>query len=75
MNRRSFLLAMACLSGFFAMVSCTVTMEVDKPEEALKSVSFEKVRMEDEFWLPRLEIQKKTLVPFSLEKNSFSDSI
>jgi hypothetical protein len=42
--------------------------DVEKPDETLQSVSFEKVRLEDDFWLPRLKIQKETLVPFSLEK-------
>ena len=39
-----------------------------RPEEALHPVSFEKVTLQDDFWLPRLKIQKETLVPFSLEK-------
>jgi DUF1680 family protein len=47
--------------------SCSIP-DVKKPEEALQAVSFEKVRLEDEFWLPRLKTQKETLVPFSLEK-------
>lgn len=49
------------------VISCTVS-DVPKPDESLQSVSFEKVRLEDDFWLPRLKIQKETLVPFSLEK-------
>ena len=36
--------------------------------EQLSSVSFERVSLEDDFWLDRLRIQKKTLVPFSLSK-------
>ena len=39
-----------------------------KVEEALTPVSFEKVTLNDNFWLPRLHIQKKTLVPFALQK-------
>ena len=31
-------------------------------------MTFEKVTLEDNFWLPRLKTQKETLVPFSLEK-------
>ncbi|MBQ9746656.1 MAG: hypothetical protein IJW21_07505, partial [Clostridia bacterium] len=31
-------------------------------------ISFEKVTLNDRFWLPRLKTQKETLVPFSLEK-------
>ncbi|MBR5891905.1 MAG: hypothetical protein IKZ18_07730, partial [Bacteroidaceae bacterium] len=39
-----------------------------KVEEALNPVSFEKVALNDNFWLPRLKTQKETLVPFSLGK-------
>ena len=39
-----------------------------KEKESLSPVSFEKVTLEDSFWLPRLKTQKETLVPFSLEK-------
>ena len=39
-----------------------------KVEEALNPVSFEKVALTDNFWLPRLKTQKETLVPFSLGK-------
>lgn len=39
-----------------------------KVEEALTPVPFHQVTLEDDFWLPRLINQKKTLVPFSLEK-------
>lgn len=48
-------------------MSCN-EVSVEKPQEALKPVTFEKVTLEDEFWLPRLQTQKETLVPFSLEK-------
>lgn len=42
--------------------------QIEKPDEALRPITFEKVTLEDEFWLPRLKTQKETLVPFSLEK-------
>ena len=57
---------MACVSVLFA--SCCHQSACNKPAEALQPVSFEKVRLEDNFWLPRLKTQKETLVPFSLEK-------
>ena len=47
-------------------ISCDRT-QVDKPDQTLEPVSFEKVKLQDEFWLPRLITQKETLVPFSLE--------
>ncbi|MBR5283317.1 MAG: glycoside hydrolase family 127 protein [Alistipes sp.] len=41
---------------------------VEREQESLTPVTFEKVALEDDFWLPRLKIQKQTLVPFSLQK-------
>ena len=36
--------------------------------ETLIPVPFQEVTLNDSFWLPRLKTQKKTLVPFALEK-------
>ena len=41
---------------------------LQKVNEPLAPVSFEKVTLQDSFWLPRLKTQKETLVPFSLDK-------
>lgn len=49
------------------LLSCSDTTIV-KEQESLTPISFEKVTLEDQFWLSRLKTQKKTLVPFSLEK-------
>ena len=51
-----------------ALLAVSCADKVEKPVEALTPVTFEKVTLEDEFWLPRLKTQKETLVPFSLEK-------
>ena len=51
-----------------ALLAVSCADKVEKPTEALTPVTFEKVTLEDEFWLPRLKTQKETLVPFSLEK-------
>ena len=48
------------------LVACN--NNIPKVDEALTPVSFEKVTLNDNFWLPRLQIQKKTLVPFALQK-------
>ena len=60
------------VAGFLAttfLISCQNGMKQDaKLEEALTPVTFEKVTLEDDFWLPRLRTQKETLVPFSLGK-------
>ena len=54
------------IAAIATLSSCQQTIE--KPDEALTPVSFEKVTLNDNFWLPRLHTQKKTLVPFSLGK-------
>lgn len=41
---------------------------IEKEKEPLTPISFERVTLEDSFWLPRLKTQKRTLVPFALEK-------
>lgn len=57
------------VSVFTVLCSCTYDLpSVSGPDEALEPVSFEKVTLQDRFWLPRLITQKETLVPFSLEK-------
>lgn len=48
--------------------STMATFEV----QSLRQVPFNKVAFSDNFWLPRLKIQKEVLVPFSLEKTAFS---
>ncbi len=50
------------------MVSCGTQTEVTPYDGALTQISFDKVTLQDDFWLPRLNVQKQTLVPFSLEK-------
>ena len=49
------------------LVSCNEPISL-KDKEPLAPVSFEKVSLQDSFWLPRLMTQKETLVPFSLDK-------
>ena len=46
---------------------CWVTAGYGQAVKGLTPVTFEKVRMEDSFWLPRLKRQKSTLVPFALK--------
>ena len=57
--------------GAIAVVSCQTTT-IERESEPLTPMSFEKVTLEDDFWLPRLKTQKEVLVPFSLEKTRFS---
>ena len=57
-----------------ALVSCSqpATTDVAPYEGTITQIPFQKVSLDDSFWLPRLETQKKTLVPFSLEKTSYA---
>ena len=48
------------------------TQIIEREVEPLTPMSFEKVTLEDDFWLPRLQIQKQTLVPFSLDKTAYA---
>ena len=43
-----------------------------KEKEALTPITFEKVTLQDQFWLPRLKTQKQTLAPFALEKTELA---
>ena len=36
----------------------------------VEPISFEKVQLADEFWLPRLRTQRRVLVPFAFEQTS-----
>lgn len=58
----SVMLAAAAFSA-----SCTRNSEIT-PDAPLTPVTFEKVKVEDDFWLSRMQIQKAVLVPFALEK-------
>lgn len=54
------------------LLSCAERVDAPAHEGALTQIPFEKVKIEDNFWLPRLKTQKKTLVPFSLEKTEYA---
>ena len=53
---------------FMAVIAALcVTAGNAQPASGLTPVTFEKVKMADSFWLPRLQRQKSTLVPFALK--------
>ena len=61
------------LSITFVFVSCCgEDVSAPKVEEPLTQISFQDVALNDNFWLPRLKIQKEVLVPFSFEKTEFA---
>ena len=44
----------------------------EQREKSLTQIPFNRVELNDNFWLPRLKIQKEVLVPFALQKTEFS---
>ncbi|MBQ2033154.1 MAG: glycoside hydrolase family 127 protein, partial [Alistipes sp.] len=69
LNRRFIGVALVCACAGIAVAACSgEDVSNTKVEESLTQIPFNQVTLTDNFWLPRLQIQKKTLVPFSLEK-------
>ena len=56
------------LGGVLMLSSC-LNETVVKEQESLTPISFEKVTLNDRFWLPRLKTQKETLGLFQRERN------
>ncbi|MBQ3198010.1 MAG: glycoside hydrolase family 127 protein [Alistipes sp.] len=68
-NSRFIGLALVCALAGLSSAACSgEDVSAQKVDESLTQIPFNKVTLNDNFWLPRLQIQKKTLVPFSLEK-------
>ncbi|TWT36168.1 Non-reducing end beta-L-arabinofuranosidase [Posidoniimonas corsicana] len=59
------LYAAAALAAISAPLPCPAA---EAPGYPLKPVSFERVRLQDSFWLPRLETQRRVLTPYAFEK-------
>ncbi len=61
---------------FFAVAvySCSTSSKQSAQDSeaavTLAEVPFNKVKLEDHFWLPRIQIEKDTLVPFAFEKTA-----
>ena len=69
LNSRFIGLALVCALAGLSSVACSgEDVSAQKVDESLTQIPFNKVTLNDNFWLPRLQIQKQTLVPFSLEK-------
>lgn len=51
-----------------ACIACSEKQPAPTEDEKLAFVPFNEVKLQDNFWLPRLKIQKDTLVPFALDK-------
>ena len=65
MNIRNFIVT--CMCSALCLSAFDEPMP-QKDQEPLAPITFEKVTLQDSFWLPRLKTQKQTLVPFALEK-------
>ena len=52
----------------FVSIIFNLSLFIANGQEILNPVPFNEVKLEDNFWLPRLQTQKEVLVPFSLEK-------
>ncbi len=59
---------LSCAAAAVALAGCFGGGSSGEPRGALTQIPFQQVELEDDFWLPRLRTQKRTLVPFALEK-------
>ena len=62
------IIAIAILSGCKSSDSKEETSLTDFDSSMLTPVSFNEVKFEDDFWLPRLNTQSEVLLPFALDK-------
>ncbi|MBQ4913799.1 glycoside hydrolase family 127 protein [Maribacter sp. MMG018] len=63
-----FLVLAAVLWGCNSRTNTTLDPNTGDTGQMITPVPFNQVKLEDNFWLPRLNTQKKTLVPFALDK-------
>ena len=54
------------------LISCSTVTDVAPYTGSITQVPFDQVSLQDDFWLPRLNTQKRTLVPFSLDKTAYA---
>ena len=54
------------------LLSCSTVTDVAPYTGSITQVPFDQVSLQDDFWLPRLNTQKRTLVPFSLDKTAYA---
>lgn len=58
--------------GAAILGSCESREPIAPYQGAITQIPFDQVSLQDNFWLPRLETQKKTLVPFALDKTAYA---
>ena len=54
------------------LLSCSTVTAVAPYTGSITQVPFDQASLQDDFWLPRLNTQKRTLVPFSLDKTAYA---
>ncbi|MBE6204042.1 MAG: hypothetical protein E7136_01910 [Rikenellaceae bacterium] len=69
MKLRNLILSSVAAATF---LSCSTTTDPQPYEGSITQIPFNQVSLQDDFWLPRLNTQKRTLVPFSLEKTAYA---
>ena len=52
----------------FALVMCSLAAAEEEHDYPLAPMSFEKVTLQDNFWLPRLKLQAESTVPHALKQ-------
>ena len=62
----------AIFAGVLSTACCGEDLSAPKVDEPLTQIPFQQVSLDDNFWLPRLKIQKEVLVPFSFEKTWYA---
>ena len=63
---------MTLLVGVLSVACCGEDLSAPKVDDPLTQIPFQKVVLEDDFWLPRLKTQKEVLVPFSFDKTWYA---
>ena len=62
----------AIFAGVLSTACCGEDLSAPRVDEPLTQIPFQQVSLDDNFWLPRLKIQKEVLVPISFEKTWYA---
>lgn len=67
---KSLLLAFITSCVYSCSTNEKQTNKNNEADSSLTEMPFNKVQLEDNFWLPRIRVEKDTLIPFAFEKTS-----
>ena len=68
---------LGCLGGFSGLVACSGAKAYEAPDAPVKEVAFTQVHIDDDFWAPRIETNRKVSIPSAFrecEKNGRFDN-